>query len=498
MTFYPIIGLEIHVQLNTKTKLFCRCLNEYTPDEPNKNICPFCTGQPGALPSLNRAAVEKALQLGVALNAKIPAKTRWDRKNYFYPDLPAGYQISQYDNPIVEGGQLEFFVENKDTGDFTPFKVNLVRAHLEADAGKLLHLEDKSLVDYNRSGAPLIEIVTQPEIRNANQAVGFVSELQTLVRYLKISDANLDKGQMRFDCNLSLQTESQKKQGILPSYKVEIKNLNSFRSLNRAIEYEITRQSKILTKGETPVQETRGWRDDLNKSVAQRSKEMAHDYRYFPEPDLRILEIEPSDIPTKNSLPVLPQDRRKKYLDLKISIQTANTFVSQPLVGDYFDSGLSLLENDSGLEPDLKVKTQQSLANTITVNLLGLAEKTERNLLDIIDISQLLVLVKNFSEQKISNQGLAKALEIAVDEEEVDILKILKENELLQISDDAILISFVEAVIENNPKPVKEYQDGKVQVVGFLIGQCMKESKGKGNPAKFKMLLEKKLAETKN
>jgi aspartyl-tRNA(Asn)/glutamyl-tRNA(Gln) amidotransferase subunit B len=342
--FFPIIGLEIHVQLNTKTKLFCSCLNEYVPEKPNKNICPFCTGQPGALPLLNKSAVQKAIKFGVAVAAIIPAKTRWDRKNYFYPDLPTGYQISQYDNPIVEGGELNFWFENRESGKFEESKVQLTRAHLEADAAKLLHLGDKTLVDFNRSGCPLIEIVTEPVITSSEQAMAFVGELQLLVRKLGISDADMDKGQMRFDCNLSLRTLEQKEAGTLPNYRTETKNINSIRALGRAIEFEIKRQSTLLKDGIRPIQETRGWKDDKNLSVSQRSKEDAMDYRYFPEPDLPILEILPSDLPSLSDLPILPNIQRQKYLDMGLNLQTANTLVGQTEVGNYFEEVLNLVE----------------------------------------------------------------------------------------------------------------------------------------------------------
>jgi aspartyl-tRNA(Asn)/glutamyl-tRNA(Gln) amidotransferase subunit B len=337
MKYYPVIGLEIHVQLNTKTKLFCSCLNEYIPDKPNKNICPFCTGQPGALPLLNQVGVQKAINFGVAVGGTIPFKTRWDRKNYFYPDLPCGYQISQYDNPIVENGKIEFWVEDE-KGKFSKKEVNLFRAHLEADAAKMLHTGTKTLVDYNRAACPLIEIVTRPEIHSSSEARAFVTELQLLVRTLNISEADMEKGMMRFDCNLSLQTQEQKDQNILPSYRVETKNINSGRALERSIEYEIKRQMELLEQGITPDQETRGWRDDKNKSITQRSKEDAMDYRYFPEPDLKILQIKREDIPTLDSLPVLPNIKREKYIQMGLNYQIANTFVTQPDIGKYFDS----------------------------------------------------------------------------------------------------------------------------------------------------------------
>lgn len=344
MKYSVVIGLEIHVQLNTVTKLFCSCLNQYLPDSPNENICPFCTGQPGALPLLNKAGVEKAIRFGVAVGAKIPSKTRWDRKNYFYPDNPNGYQISQYDNPITEGGSLDFYFEEKDGGGFNKSTVQLERAHLEADAAKMQHKNGRSLIDFNRCGAPLIEIVTKPCITSSKQAMAFVSELQLLVRTIGISEADMDKGMMRFDCNLSLQNEDQHKNNTLPPYRVETKNINSIRSLGRVIEYEIKRQQELLEKGITPDQETRGWRDDMGKSITQRSKEDAHDYRYFPEPDLKVLEINTSDIPPLSSLPVLPNIKRENYINIHgLSYQNATTFVTQPELGSFFDEVLKLI-----------------------------------------------------------------------------------------------------------------------------------------------------------
>ncbi len=485
--YHPIIGLEVHIQLNTKTKLFCRCLNEYTPDEPNKNICPFCTGQPGALPVLNKEAVKKAIKFGVAVGAKIPKYTRWDRKNYFYPDLPAGYQISQYDNPIVEGGKIEFYIENKDTGEFQKSEVNLTRAHLEADAGKSLHVADKTLVDYNRSGVPLIEIVTEPEMRSGAEAIAFVNELQILIRTLGISEADLEKGQMRFDCNISLQTDDQKQKNSLPNYKVEIKNINSFRALGRAVEYEINRQTKLLDDNQEPIQETRGWRDDLNKSTSQRSKEEAHDYRYFPEPDLKILEIRDKDIPKLEDLPELPKAKRQKYLDMGLTLQSANTMVTHRKVGDYFDRVLDLETNKKN------EKLTKTIANVISVNLIAKATKLEKAINELLSETKVLNLSKLFLEGRISNQGLQKAIDLAIEDPDTPIQELVEKNDILQITNDTALEAFVNAAIGSNPQAVEQYKAGKLEVIKFLIGQCMKESKGKGNPAKFKEILEKKL-----
>ena len=482
--YKPIIGLEIHVQLNTKSKLFCSCPNEYSPEEPNKNICPFCTGQPGALPTLNKQAVEKAITFGVALGSKIPEKTRWDRKNYFYPDLPTGYQISQYDNPIVEGGHLDFYIENKENGSFQPSSVLLTRAHLEADAAKLLHTNNKTFVDFNRSGAPLIEIVTEPVIRSSSEAMAFVSELQLLVRRLGISDANMDKGQMRFDCNLSLQNEDEFASGKLPNYRTETKNINSIRSLGRAIEYEIIRQSELLEKGERPVQETRGWKDDLNKSTSQRSKEEAMDYRYFPEPDLKVLEITSSDIPDLKDFAELPSTQRKRYLEEGLSMQITNTFVSQEDVGKLFDTTSKKSQS---------TETNKTLANIISGPLISLATKLEKPIEDVLNIDNLNSITILFHSDSINNQGLATALEKLAESPNSTTEEVVKKFNLLQITDEKALQTLVDQVITANAKTVEEYKSGKIQVIGFLVGQCMKESKGTGNPKKFGEMLTRTL-----
>lgn len=502
MDWYPIIGLEIHVQLNTRTKLFCSCVNEYNPDNPNRNICPFCTGQPGALPVLNKEAVKKALLFGAGVQGTIPAQTRWDRKNYFYADLPAGYQISQYDNPIVEGGKIEFYTEEKNTGEFIPSHVTLTRAHLEADAGKLLHAGGKTLIDYNRSGAPLIEIVTDPVIRSAEEAMAFVNELQLLVRRLGISEANMDRGQMRFDCNLSLQTLQQKEQGILPSYRTETKNINSVRALGRAIEYETKRQTQLLEDGTTPVQETRGWKDDLNKSVSQRSKEDAMDYRYFPEPDIPLLVLPSKTVKALQTIPEIPSEQRKRYITLGLSIQTANTLVTQNELGSYFDTIESISDTQTTHKTKKTSQSQdnnstnatraQTIANIITIYLKPLSEKYETSLTSIITTQQLLTLAELLDTKRINNQGLQKILDLLAstpETETVEIEEFAQRHNLLQINDDSILSSIVEAVIVQNPVPVADYKGGKEQSIGFLIGQCMKQSKGSGNPQMFRDLL---------
>jgi aspartyl-tRNA(Asn)/glutamyl-tRNA(Gln) amidotransferase subunit B len=485
-----VIGLEIHVQLNTRSKLMCSCANEYNPENPNKNICPFCTGQPGALPVLNQEAVKKAILFGQAVGATIPQKTRWDRKNYFYPDLPTGYQISQYDNPIVEGGSLQFYIEDKQTGSFKESSVDLTRAHLETDAAKLLHLGGKTMVDFNRSGCPLIEIVTEPCITSPAQAMAFVTELQLLARTLGISEADMDKGQMRFDCNVSLRNPEEQISGALPKYRTETKNINSTRALGRAIEYEMQRQETLLDSGIIPVQETRGWRDDLNKSFSQRSKEDAMDYRYFPEPDLQILEIKNSDLLTYNKVPKIPHFIRKSYVDKGLSVQIANIFLDNKSIRGDFDILLTTLELEDNQELLQKIKP---LANLLTGFILPELNKRDySDTEDLMSHQQILDLLEMVISDKIANQNLNKLLALLPTTKTIEDLA--TQNSLVTLSDSGMLVTITKEVIVENDTQVVAYKAGKEQVLGFLVGQCMKKSKGQGNPQKFNELLKAELS----
>jgi aspartyl-tRNA(Asn)/glutamyl-tRNA(Gln) amidotransferase subunit B len=480
MKLYPIIGLEIHVQLNTKTKLMCHCLNEYAPDKPNKNICPFCTGQPGALPVINQGAVRKAILFGQAIGATIPEKTRWDRKNYFYPDLPTGYQISQYDNPIVEGGEISFFIEDKNTGQFVESSVLMTRAHLECDAAKLIHIGGKTMVDFNRSGAPLVEIVTEPVITSSAQAMAFVNELQNIVRMLGISDADMDKGMMRFDCNLSLRTQEEFDNGKLPNYRTETKNINSIRSLGRAIEYEIIRQTKLLEEGIRPDQETRGWKDDQNKSVSQRSKEDAMDYRYFPEPDLQILVITEADKLPTDKIPQLPHTLRKSLIAKGLTTQVANTILDNSEINTVFKK----LDNGT---------ITKTLANILTGPLMAKSKFVDKPITDILTSSQIGELVTLVNADKINNQNIIKVIDLVTTSND-KIEEVASANNLIIVSDTGLLTSIVDTVIATNPTIAQEFKEGKDQVIGFLIGQCMKEAKGQGNPKLFTDIIKTKLS----
>jgi aspartyl-tRNA(Asn)/glutamyl-tRNA(Gln) amidotransferase subunit B len=481
MTYRLIVGLETHIQLNTNTKLFCRCLNAYSPNEPNSNICEFCTGQPGSLPILNKQAILKAMKLGVALGSNIPRMTTFDRKNYFYPDLPNGYQITQYSEPIVAGGELSFLVEDRDTGEYIEDKVIITRAHLETDAAKLIHSGGKTMVDFNRSGAPLLEIVTEPVIHSKETAAAYLTELQLLVRTLDVADADMEKGQMRCDCNISLQTAEEESKGDLPAYRVELKNINSIRALVRSIQYEIERQTKIRDEGNLPKQETRGWDDEAGRSLSQREKEHANDYRYFPEPDVPPVKISVEDIPSLDSLPELPHHRRARYRAQGLNLQQTMLFTSQKDVGDFFDQCYIIADPSESYDA-------RSIANIISSNVLSAVSEDEV-VSKVYSPKQIIDLTKYFENNSINNQSLAKALSLIRNNLEMSVDDVLSEHSLMQVNDESILEVFVDIVLQNNTSQVEQYRSGKEQVMGYLVGQCMKESKGRGNAAIFKDLL---------
>jgi aspartyl-tRNA(Asn)/glutamyl-tRNA(Gln) amidotransferase subunit B len=484
MSWRLVIGIETHIQLNTQTKLFCSCANDYDPNNPNSNICEFCTGQPGALPILNKEAVKKTIILGVALGAKIPKITKWDRKNYFYPDSPNGYQITQLDQPLIKGGNIEFYIENKENGSFTESSVAINRAHLEGDAGKLLHAMGKTMIDFNRSTCPLVEVVSDPVIHSKEQAMAYVSELQLLVRKIGVSFADMEKGQMRFDVNISLQDDLEQAQNKLPGYRIEIKNINSVRSVGRVIEYETARQLALLQSGVTPGQETRGWDDEKGISILQRSKEDAMDYRYFPEPDIPPLKLEAKDIPSIQDIAVIPSAYRKELLDLGIPLQTINTFLTQSNFGNYFDSVKHTIQSHDLL---------RTFANLLTSNVSSVIGESDKQPSEVISSSELIEVATLFETEQINNKGVATIIELKHTGDARSIQDIITEEQLLQVNDDSILQVFVDVVVSTNEKAVEDVRAGKEQAIGSLIGQCMKESKGQGNPQKFRELLRKKI-----
>ena len=468
MKYLPAIGLEIHAELKTKTKMFCSSLSDPEEKEPNKNICPICTGHPGVLPTINKEAVRKVLLCGKALGGKLADYSQFDRKNYFYPDLPKGYQISQYKHPLVKGGELN--------------GVKLTRIHLEEETGKLIHSEDGkfSLVDFNRAGIPLMELVTEPDIKSGKEARKFAEEFQLILRYLDVSDADMEKGQMRIEVNISLSD------GAKLGTKVEIKNLNSFRSVDRAINYEIERQAKILDKGEKIVHETRGWDEAGQKTFSQREKEMAHDYRYFPEPDLPPLII--SELDFDLTLPELPEQKRKKFKErYELKDEQIEIFIRDISLGKFFESVAKNLKNEKALV---------SLAyNYLVSDLAGLMKEGNTSFGDLkINPEMFAKLIKMAASGEISSRGAKNILKIMF-EKGNDPEEIVKEKGLKQTSDESFIKNIVEEVIKKNPAVAEDYKNGKKTALQFLIGQGMKLSGGKANPGALQNFLKEKLVE---
>jgi len=463
--YEPVIGIEVHCQLRTASKMFCACSTEYDGAPPNSRVCPVCFGLPGALPTINRRAVEHVLATGLAVESTIPAATRWDRKNYFYPDLPKGYQISQYDLPLASAGRLTF-----DTSE-GPFTVRITRAHLEEDTAKLLHTTGPdgrrvSLVDFNRSGAPLMEIVTEPDVRTAEQARRYAEELQLLLRAIGASDADMERGQLRVEANVSLRRRGDEAYGT----RVEIKNMNSFRSVERAIGAEIERQAAALDAGEAIVQETRGWDETRGATYVMRIKESSDDYRYFPEPDLPPLSIDTAWLDgIRAALPELPSVRRARYRDtLGLSAYDAAVMVADPDAARLFET---TLEADRALDP-------KQVANWVTGEYLRLRNASADPV--SVDPSDLAHLVAQVADATISRSNAREILELHVATGE-PAAALIEARGFRQISDTGALATVVDEVLAANPQAVADYGAGKAQAVGFLVGQVMKATRGQAN-----------------
>ena len=469
MSFEPIIGLEVHVQLNTNSKMFCSCSGSYQEIEPNSLVCEVCLGLPGSLPSVNIQAVKSAIKLGLSLGCKISEVTKFDRKNYVYPDLMKGYQISQFDMPIATNGKIN--IENKSSEIISSIRIN--RVHMEEDVAKLIHneLNDSVFMDLNRSGMPLLEVVTEPDFRSSEEAENYLIKLQSIVRYLGIGTANMEEGSFRCDANVSIRQKGTKEL----NEKVEIKNMNRIKAVARAIEYEISRQKEAVASGERIIQETRGWDDIESKSIPQRSKEDAHDYRYFPEPDIPAIKITEKFIDEiKEVLPELPEDKQIRYInDLNLSVYDAGILVSNQKKAKFFDQVL----NSS---PELDGKY---VANWINVDLNAISNAQKDNELEKMEISpenfgKLIMLVK---EDKI-NKNTAKDLLSEIYLTNEDSENISKSRGLQKIEDSGQLSDIVRSAIESNQAAVEDYINGKETAVRFLIGQVMKQSKGTANP----------------
>jgi aspartyl-tRNA(Asn)/glutamyl-tRNA(Gln) amidotransferase subunit B len=478
--YQPTIGLEIHVELRTKSKMFCSCPNDPNERNPNVNICPICLGHPGTLPVINQEAVKKVIKTGLALDCQIPEYSRFDRKNYFYPDLPKGYQISQLYQPLCRNGFLE--IDKK--------KIRVREVHLEEDTGSLIHPPDTdySLVNFNRAGVPLMELATEPDMNSAREAREFAEEFHLLMHYLDVSDADMEKGQMRVEVNISLS----KKKGVLGT-KVEIKNLNSFRAVGQAIEYEIKRQTEVLKKGEKIIQETRGWNDIKGITVSQREKEFAQDYRYFPEPDLPLLHITQVIInEIRAEIPELPQKRRERLIrEYGLDEKNAEIFVYNKNLGEYFEKVISELPPD--LSKENLFKSIKLAVNYITTDLQGLLKGVS------VTGKSFKITPENFAEfitlihegqifSKIAKQVLSEMFKTGADPSHI-----IEEKGLIQMTDELEIEKIIKEVISKNKKAVKDFKSGKANAFQYLIGQIMAATKGKANPEATSQVLTKLL-----
>lgn len=459
MEYQPIIGLEIHVELKTKSKMFCGCPADYFGQKPNTCCCPVCLGLPGALPVPNRKAVQWCVMLGMALGCRIPSFSKFDRKNYFYPDLPKGYQISQYDKPFAVGGQLKININNEKLHIEEERIIRIRRVHMEEDTGKLIHAkvngENCTLIDFNRSGVPLVEIVTEPDIRSSDEARIFLKKLYQIIRYLDISDADMEKGSMRLEPNISVRimnNESRIKEDKLrlPDYKVEVKNINSFSFAKKAIDFEIARHIVLLKRGETPRQETRGWDEKKNITYSQRSKEEAHDYRYFPEPDIPPVVWNESDLEEiKDRICELPDEKIKRFMsDFSLSVYDASVLADDLTKADFFEQSAKLIAGEksyAGITP-------KTLANWIINRKIDIA-KTK-------PVELLLSVQKDASKPKIDEKSVMRA---------------------------------IDETINSNKKVVNDYKNGKPNAIMFLVGGVMRTLKGQADAQTVRKLLEEKL-----
>jgi aspartyl-tRNA(Asn)/glutamyl-tRNA(Gln) amidotransferase subunit B len=477
--YEAVIGIEVHCQLRTESKMFCPCSTAYDGAPPNTHVCPVCLGLPGALPVINRRAVEHVLATGQAIEATTPEATRWDRKNYFYPDLPKGYQISQYDLPLASAGRLT--VETSDG----PITVGITRAHLEEDTAKLVHATTDdgrrvSLIDFNRSGAPLMEIVTDPDLRTAEGARRYAEELQLLLRTIGASDADMERGQMRVEANVSLRPRGSTDYGT----RIEVKNMNSFRSVERAIAYEIERQAAALDAGEPLVQETRGWSDDRGATYHMRSKETSDDYRYFPEPDLPPLHIDRAWLEEIRAvLPELPADRRRRFqADHGLSAYDASVLVADRDAGAVFEAALA-----STGPPSAK-----SVANWVTGEYLRLRNAAPADAPVRVDPAELAALVVLVDAGSISR---VNAKEVLAEHASAGtpVATIVAGHGFSQISDASALGAAVDEVLAANPNAVADYRAGKTQAIGFLVGQVMKATKGQAAATVVQALIRERL-----
>ncbi len=480
-SYEAVIGLECHAQLLTNSKLFCSCSTKFG-DAPNFNTCPVCLGLPGALPVLNRIAVGMAVKAALGLNCRLNVESQWARKNYFYPDLPKGYQISQYDRPLAQHGFIEIFVNG------TPKRIGVQRIHMEEDAGKSLHegFQDSgrnTYLDFNRSGVPLIEIVSEPDIRASAEAHDYLARLKQILEFLEVCDGNMEEGSLRCDANVSVRRVGEQKLGT----RTELKNINSFRFVQKAIDYEVRRQIEVLERGGRVIQETRLWNSSEERTVSMRSKEEAHDYRYFPDPDLPLLTVDAEWIQTmRRSMPELPEARRHRFIkEYALSEYDAGVLTSTRSLADFFEQTAQL----SG-----HAKTG---ANWIMGDLLRFYKDSNTELKDLskspVSPKMLADMIALVEKGTISGK-IAKTVMEEMYKTGKEPQKIIEEQGLVQISDTGEIEKIVDKVIEDHPKSVEQYRAGKTGTLGFFVGQVMKSTGGRANPQTVNDLLRKKLA----
>ncbi|MBD1931757.1 MULTISPECIES: Asp-tRNA(Asn)/Glu-tRNA(Gln) amidotransferase subunit GatB [Cyanophyceae] len=482
--YEAIIGLETHCQLSTQTKIFCNCSTEFGAT-PNQNVCPVCMGMPGVLPVLDQKVLEYAVKAGLALNSCIAPYSKFDRKQYFYPDLPKNYQISQYDLPIAEHGYLEIELTDAE-GKPIRKKIGITRLHMEEDAGKLVHAGSErlsgstySLVDYNRTGVPLVEIVSEPDMRSGVEAAEYAQELRRILRYLGVSDGNMQEGSLRCDVNISVRPVGQEKFGT----KVEIKNMNSFNAIQRAIEYEIDRQIQAIESGERIAQETRLWEEGSQRTISMRSKEGSSDYRYFPEPDLTPIQVSPEQLEQwKSQLPELPAKKRDRYeSELGLSPYDTRVLTEDRTVAEYFEAAVEHKANPkqaaNWVMGDITAYTNN---NKLSITEIALKPENLAELISLIEDGTISgKIAKEILPELLTNGGSAKAL--------------VESKGLVQISDTGELETIIDAVIAASPKELEQYRSGKTKLLGFFVGQVMKQTGGRADPKVTNQLIQQKL-----